>query len=194
MADTLTTELEAVNVMLGTIGEAPINSLSGTLPADVSTAVAILKEVRRKVLSLGWWFNIDYGVQSTLDGSNNIVLATNVVRADLTYANPDIILVQRGVRLYNAKTQTYVFTQAPKLDLTYLLDWIELPEQARQYIMHRAARIFQARLVGAPELDQSASRDELIALAELKSADSDAANHNIFNNHRMARLYRYRRH
>lgn len=193
MADTLTTELEAVNVMLGTIGEAPINSLSGTLPADVSTAVAILKEVRRKVLALGWWFNIDYEVQSTLDGSNNIVLATNVLKAELSYADANITLVQRGVKLYNAKTQTYVFTQAPKLTLTLLLDWIELPEQARQYIMHRAARIFQARTLGAPELDSTASRDELMALAELKSADADAANHNIFNSHRMARLYNYRR-
>lgn len=193
MADTLTTDLEAVNVMLGTIGEAPINSLVGTLPADVSTAVAILKEVRRKVLALGWWFNKDYEVQSTLDGSNNIVLATNVLRAELAYANPDIILVQRGVRLYNAKTQTYVFTQAPKLTLTLLLDWVELPEQARQYIMHRAARIFQARTIGAPELEQSAGRDEIMALAELKSADADAANHNIFNSYRMNRLYDYRR-
>ena len=193
MPDTLTTELEAVNVMLGTIGEAPVNSLSGTLPVDVSTAVAVLKEVRRKVLALGWWFNIDYEVQSTLDGSNNIVLATNVLRADLTYPDPNIILVQRGTKLYNAKTKTYVFTQAPKLTLTYLLDWAELPEQARQYIMHRAARIFQARSVGAPELDSAASRDEFMALAELKSADADAANHNIFDSYDMARLHRYRR-
>lgn len=193
MADTLTTELEAVNVMLGTIGEAPVNSLSGTLPVDVSTAVSVLKEVRRKVLGLGWWFNIDYEVQSTLDGSNNIVLATNVLRADLTYPDPNIILQQRGVKLYNGKTQTYVFTQAPKLTLTYLLDWVELPEQARQYVMHRAARIFQARTVGAPELDTAAGRDELLALADLKHADSDAANHNIFNNYGMARLYNYRR-
>jgi hypothetical protein len=193
MPDTLTSELEAINVMLGTIGEAPVNSLSGTLPVDVSTAVAVLKEVRRKVLALGWWFNQDVGVQSTLDGNNHIVLATNVLRVDLTYPDPNIILVQRGTKLYNARTQTYVFTQAPKLDLTYLLDWDELPEQARQYIMHRAARIFQARVVGAPELDHAASRDEIMALAELKSADADAANRNIFNNYGMARLYNYRR-
>lgn len=193
MADTLTTELEAVNVILGTIGEAPINTLSGTLPVDVSTAVSVLKEVRRKVLGQGWYFNRDQEVQSSLDGDSNIILATNVLRAELTYADPNIVLVQRGVRLYNAKTQTYVFTSAPKLDLTYLLDWAELPEQARQYIMHRAARIFQARQVGAPELDAAATREEALALADLRRADADAANYNIFQSYDMARLHQYRR-
>lgn len=193
MPDTLTTELEAVNVMLATIGEAPVNSLSGTLPVDVSNAVAVLKEVRRKVLALGWWFNTDNKVQSALDGDNNITLASNVLRAELTYPDPSIVLVQRGTRLYNAETQSYVFTSAPKLNLVYLLDWTELPEQARQYIMHRAARIYQARWVGSPELDSSASRDEMQAHAELRNAEADAANHNIFNSYQMARFHRYRR-
>ena len=30
-----TTELEAINIMLAAIGEAPVNSLIGTLPVDV---------------------------------------------------------------------------------------------------------------------------------------------------------------
>ena len=30
-----TTELESINIMLAAIGEAPVNSLTGTLPVDV---------------------------------------------------------------------------------------------------------------------------------------------------------------
>jgi hypothetical protein len=193
MPDTLTSEIEAVNVILSTIGEAPVNTLTGTLPADVNMAVSILKEVRRKVCGQGWYFNKDREVQSSLNGSGHIVLAINVLRAELSYPMYGIQLVQRGVTLYNSFTQSYVFQQAPKLDLTYLLDWSELPEQARQYIMHRAARIFQARTVGAPELDSMATLDERLALVELKSADCDTANYNMFDNPSMAQIFRYRR-
>ena len=35
---TRTTELEAVNTILSTIGESPINSLTGTLPVDANIA------------------------------------------------------------------------------------------------------------------------------------------------------------
>jgi hypothetical protein len=192
MPDTLTTELEAVNVCLSTIGEAPVNSLTGTLPADVAIAQSVLTEVRRKVCGYGWWFNEELKVQTTLDEDGEIILATNVLRAELTYPVYNIALVQRGTRLYNSYSQTYTFTSAPKLNLVYLLDWSELPEQARQYIMHQAARIFQARVVGAPELDQAASRDEVMALVNLKSADSDARNRNIFNAPNLSTYQRYR--
>lgn len=193
MPDTLTSEIEAVNTCLATIGEAPVNTLTGTLPADVNMAVSVLKEVRRKVCGQGWFFCKDTEVQSSLNGSGHIVLATNVLVAELSYPQWGIQLVQRGASLYNSYKQTYVFDQAPKLDLTYLLDWSELPEQARQYIMHRAARIFQARTVGAPELDSMSSRDEQMALIELKSADCDTANYNMFDNASMAQIHRYRR-
>lgn len=193
MPDTLTTELEAVNTCLATIGEAAVNSLSGTLPADVSEARSVLTEVRRKVCGKEWWFNQDKAVQSTLDGSNEIVLATNVLAVELTYPTYGIDLVQRGTRLYNSFTQSYTFTEAPKLNITYLLDWAELPEQARQYVMHRAARIFQQRSVGAPELDSFATREELEALSDLKKADSSARNRNIFNGPGMQTMYLYRR-
>ena len=39
----VSTELDAVNSILSGIGEAPVNSLSGPLPADVAVAVNTLK-------------------------------------------------------------------------------------------------------------------------------------------------------
>ena len=46
---TLTTQLEAVNTMLGYIGEAPVNSISNTaeLPVSAANAVTILDEISR---------------------------------------------------------------------------------------------------------------------------------------------------
>jgi hypothetical protein len=187
----LMTELEAVNIVLASIGEAPVNTLTGTLPVDVSTAAATLNEVRRKVDEEGWDFNTDYDVQTTLDGSNNVTLASTVLKCEPTYGGLD--LVQRGTRLYDRKNQTYVFTQAPKLNLTHHLTWDEHPEAARAYIAARAARVFQGRWVGSPELENTAGREELQALSAFKASDSQTANHNIFDSYDMARLHRYRR-
>ena len=45
MTNANTTELEAVNSMLATIGEAPVNSITGTLPLDASLAKNTLNEI-----------------------------------------------------------------------------------------------------------------------------------------------------
>jgi hypothetical protein len=193
MADTLMTELEAVNIILGSIGEAPINTLSGTLPVDVNTAVDVLKEVRRKVCEQGWFFNTEYEIQTSLDGSGNVVLASNVLKCEPTYPSVDLQLVQRGLRLYDLKNHTYVFTQAPKLDIIYFLSWDELPQSAREYIAYRAARTFQGRVMGSPELEQTVTREEMIALRDLKAWDAQVSNTNIFDSPDMARLHLYRR-
>lgn len=57
-----TTELEAINIMLGSIGESPLPSdadLSDLADADlnVEAAVGILRETTREVLTAGWRFN-----------------------------------------------------------------------------------------------------------------------------------------
>lgn len=58
-----TTELEAVNAMLAIIGEAPVTVLAGATQADVVTAIAILRERTREVLSMGWRFNTEFGFE-----------------------------------------------------------------------------------------------------------------------------------
>jgi len=189
----LMTQLEAVNIALKTIGEAPVNTLSGTLPVDVSTAVSTLDEVRRKINEKGWNYNTEDDVETSLDGNSEVVLAANVVKCKMTYPNSGVNAVQRGTRLYDKKNHTYVFAEAPHLDITYHLDWDELPEAARSYIAYRAARIFQARHMGAPELDQYATREELDALAALKASNTQTSRPNIFQSPEMSRFYRYRR-
>ena len=69
---TRTTELEAVNTMLSTIGEAPVNSLTGSLPTDASMAKNILNEVNREVQSGGWKFNTSYKSTLSRDTNNKI--------------------------------------------------------------------------------------------------------------------------
>ena len=64
MAVAATTEL-AINIMLAAIGEAPINSLVGTLPVDARIAQSTLTEVNKSVQSEGWSFNTEIDVTLT---------------------------------------------------------------------------------------------------------------------------------
>ena len=59
-SNTRTTKIESVNTMLSTIGESPINTLTGTLPVDATLAINILDEVNREVQAQGWKFNSSY--------------------------------------------------------------------------------------------------------------------------------------
>jgi hypothetical protein len=58
-----TTELEAVNAMLASIGEAPIDSLDGATQSDVQTAINILRDTTREVQTEGWRFNTEFGFE-----------------------------------------------------------------------------------------------------------------------------------
>ena len=57
---TPTTELQAVNTMLSTIGEAPVNSITGKTTVDVSVANNILDETSMSIQSEGWNLHTNY--------------------------------------------------------------------------------------------------------------------------------------
>ena len=64
-----------------------------------------------------------------------------------------------------------------------LLDFENIPEQARRYITIRASRIFHDRTLGANALHRFSRQDELVALSILKQAEASVADHNIFNSY-----------
>jgi hypothetical protein len=63
------TELDAVNAMLGAIGQAPLTTLEGTLPTDVQIALNILRRTTTEVQAKGWRFNSEFGYELTPSGT-----------------------------------------------------------------------------------------------------------------------------
>lgn len=178
----LLTELEAVNVMLSVIGEAPINTLTGAATVDVIQAKAILSQVSREVQSIGWHFNIERDYPLVPDINQEINLAANMVRVDADQY-PELDVVQRGLRLYNRKDHTFKFDKTVKVEVIFLLSFEELPQTARQFIVIRAARIFQDRMVGSDVLHGFTAVDEQKALADLKEAEGDTGDYTIFDHY-----------
>lgn len=178
-----TTELEAVNVMLSTIGESPINSLgaiSGVV--DAVTARAILKEVSVQTQEEGWHFNIEknFTLQPDLLTSE-IAVPANCIQVDTSGKDAQRDVCVRGPKLYDRDKHTFQFTGSINVDMTLLFEFEELPQAVRHYIMIRAARVFQQRVVGSEVLGSFSEKDEQRARAVLKKFEADTADYNILN-------------
>jgi hypothetical protein len=190
MSLTKTTELEAVNTMLSVIGEAPVNTLdASSKTSDVIIAQTLLNEVSREVQSAGWNFNREYEVKLLKDSSDVINIPTNAARIDVESAHKGRKeYIQRGDKLYNKTDRTFTMTSDLKCTITYMLTWEELPQSARQYIMIRAARKFQDRVVGSGKHHDFNQLDEFHALVNLREAESDGGDYTIFDHYDVARV------
>ena len=188
------TELDAINTMLTTIGESPVNSISAST-ADTRIAQLILQEVDRATQIKGWNWNTEKEVTLTPNVSTKeITLGNNVVRISIdkrTYTSIDI--VQRGTRLYDKKNKTFLFDSAIKAEIVYLLPFTDLPEQARYYIVVRSARLFQQRMIGDSTGSAFSAEEETTALMALQDSEDETANHNIFDQYDVAKVTAYRR-
>lgn len=167
------TELEAVNEILGSIGDSPVNSLSVTGLVNASLARQALHSMSRHVQSTGWEFNSDKEIQLERDNSGYINLGSNVLRVRASYRDAYRSVTQRGLKLYDKTNRTFVFEDDIYVDRVLFLEWDALPSAARDYITIAAARKFQRGFIGSMELNEITQEDEIKALAALKDAEGE---------------------
>lgn len=176
-----TTELDAVNIMLSTIGESPVSSLAADQSmVDVSLARQVLREVCTQVLEEGWHFNteINWTLPPTAD-TGEIFIPANAIQVDTTGASAGTDVTVRGNRLYDRVGHTFAFTAPITVQMVILLDFTDLPQAARHYISIRAARVFQQRMVGSETLGGFTEKDEARARAAVRKLDANNADYNI---------------
>ena len=181
---TPTTELDAVNVMLTSIGESPVNTLgSGLQEAEI--AEVVLDNVSRDVQSAGWHFNTEIRYTLNRNVVNEINLPANVIKVDKSTLLRDYELdvVERGRKLYDRIGNTYTFSKDIEVNMVVLLSFDELPEVARRYITLRAARTYQQRIIGNDTLSKMLAMDEQQAFVSLREAEAEVSDYNIFDNY-----------
>lgn len=184
-----TTKIQAINTMLSTVGEPPINSLAAQR-ADALIAQNILDEVCREVQSYGWQFNTDEGIYLTPDSNTGFIYVPDtVVRVDMDRNELEYDIVVRGNRLYNRKNNSYVFSGQIKVVQVYLMDFDEMPETAKRYVTVRAARIFQDRMVGSEKHHAFTLRDEVAALALMNEYENEVGDYTIFDSPDVMRTF-----
>ncbi len=177
-----TSKLDAINTMLSAIGEAPVSSLSsGLIEAEI--AESILNTVDREVQSMGWHFNTELNKSFAQDTNGEIILPADILRADSTLKTDAPNLVQRGLKMYDRVNHTFTVSVDVALDVVIQLEFDDLPEVAKRYVVLRATRIFQDRVVGSGTLHEFQKADEDRAFIELRDFDKAADDHNIFDNY-----------
>ncbi len=188
---TPTTKLEAVNTMLFTIGESPVNTLEGGTVVDAVTAEQTLDNVSREIQSDGWAFNTEKGFP--LSRAAFAPLVFNVPENALTCDPSDksAQIVVRAGKLYDLENHTFEFPDTTSIDcdIIWQLEFEDLPETARRYITIRAARIFQAGAVGSDTLNSFVDRDEYEARARFRKLNSRVRDKNLLNsNYSISRI------
>jgi hypothetical protein len=173
-----TSELEAVNKMLTSISLSPISSLEVTGNATAALAISTLHDTSREVQAEGWHFNNEQNYELTPDVSDNILIPTNCLSLDPSYASSDFVF--REGKLYDKYNHTYTITEPVKVDLIWFLPWDDMPEPARNFITIKAARSFQAKVMGSSEHFQFTEQDESRARVTLESEETRNADYNMF--------------
>lgn len=189
MAESATTKLEAINEILAAIGEAPVNTLSGTLTTEVQMMVGHLHNKSRAVQLEGWWFNEEDDFELSRDvDTNEVTVPGNTLNIDLTIERSDVDLVQRGTKLYDKKNHTFELSFNPECSIIFFLSWEELPEAARNYIKILTARIYQDRFIGSSEHHGFAQQDESVARSILDALNINNMDASIFDSYDMASI------
>lgn len=190
---TPTTEVQAVNMMLDSIGESPISTLAVSPTVDIARAKANLDTASREVQTKGWSFNTEEDYPLSPDPfTKEILLPANTMSVDTSGKDVLTKVVQRGQKLYNPKKHTFQWDAPLNCELVVLLPFDELPQHARHYIAIKAARKFQAGMVGDQLLYAFTEKDETDARALFKSVESDTEDNNYLddNSHIMNTLQR----
>ena len=174
-----TTKLAAVNRILTNIGQAPTTSLIDGNPL-VEMAEVVLSEVNMAVQSEGWVFNTEYGYPFTPNGSDNIVIPDNVLALDSNGRTNSFLVIRSG-KLYDKAAHSYDFKGVQSLDVTWLFDFEDLPEAAKEYITIRSGNVFAGRSVGSSEAVAFGQREEVMSRATLMEYDTQQGDYNVFN-------------
>ena len=179
------TELSAVNSILGSIGQAPITSLTTGNPLanpEIALIHNLLMEVTKDVQNEGWHFNKEDHVKISPDTNGNFIIPTNYLRYDvhegLYDRNRDV--VRKDGKLYDNVLHTDVFTQDMYFDITYLLAFDDVPPAIQRYIISRASVRAATQLVSNAELVKLLKLEEQQTKASALEYDCEQGDHTFF--------------
>lgn len=171
--------LDAINDMLAAVGEAPVNTLEDSQNVDVENAIRVLEKINRQVQSKGWSFNrVD-------EAKLNRDVTTNKIKwqDDILYivGTDGTKYVQRGEYVYDFDNQTDTFTSDIEVELIRLIDFDYMPSVARDYIVAKAARIFQSQTLDDDSIGQNLLTQEQEAWAALQEYEMELGDYSMFS-------------
>ena len=185
-------ELDAVNAILMSVGESPVNTLNTQSP-EVAIAQSTLRQVVREVQAEGWVFNTEYEVEFTPDQNDQVILSDAVLQIDLNrykhYDNYDVI--KKDGKLYDKYTHSNTFADETTIyaDVVWMYAFEDLPQPFRDYCTARATRVAHVRMVNDGQIVPVFQQEETVQRALAIEYDTRQADYNVFSNTRLRQPY-----
>ena len=178
---------DAIQTMLSCLGVSPQMMEEGVPNSEEALAHQILNDVLADVQTQGWAFNREERFPLSSQEDGRIVLPPSLLKIEKVHHHP--YLRERTVKqgktltkyLYDTQHHTFLIKQTVTADVVWCFAFEEVPEAYRRYVIIRAARIFQDRVLGSSTLHTFSERDELVALSALKNADNELHNPNFLS-------------
>ena len=202
------TELQAINQILASVGQAPVTTLETEIVTvadgstvtvvtnpDVAIAYDTLLEVSREVQAEGWAFNKenDYLLQPEAI-TKYIPFPVNALQVDISnnpsltdYAYVDV--VKRDGKLYDKINHTFEWDQPIYCDITWLFSWNDVPPVVQDYITARAATIVSSRIVGDNSQYQMLQQKEAMCRAMALEYECNQGDYSFFGKPREGSAY-----
>ena len=186
----VSTELDAVNSILMSVGESPVNTLTVQSP-EVAIAQKTLRQVCREIQAEGWSYNTENEYPIELDTNNQCIVPNNVLQMDLNIYQhgKDYDVVRRSdngvMKIYDKKNHSFTFENCEKLyfDMIWMLDFEDLPQPFKDYVAQKASRVASNRMVNNPQAAKLMESDEGVMRALALEYETKQADHNIFNDY-----------
>ena len=179
---------EAIQVMLSCLGVSPQMMEEENAPnSEEVLAEKILDDVLADVQTQGWAFNREERFPLNPQEDGRVVLPPSLLKIEKVHHHP--FLRERTVKqgkslakyLYDTEHHTFLIKQTVTADVVWRFTFEKVPEAYLRYVIVRAARIFQDRVLGSSTLHAFSERDELVALSALKNADNELHNPNFLS-------------
>lgn len=178
----VSTELDAVNQILSSVGQAPVTTLDLQNP-EVSIVLNTLREVNRQVQAEGWIFNTERDYELIPDqATGHIEYPFNMLQIDTNQKQhrSDYDVVRRGTKLYDRLNHTFVFTQNIKADIVWYFDFTDIPPAIQAYITARAARMCATKMIGDRELSALLQEQEFQTRAAAIEYECNQGDYSMF--------------
>ena len=162
-------QLDVINEMLATMGEAPLNQMDEDHPY-VAAGRRYLANTNQRVQATGWWFNTEY-LQLTPDPESHFVyVPTDVISAEGTRGLCRYRYTQRGRRLYDVTNGTFEITEdVVNTTIIREVPFEDLPANAQDLVSAMAVLRFQKNYDADQQKTAQLTQDAADAMINLKS-------------------------
>ena len=173
---TATSKLDAINIVLSSIGADPVNTIDEDVDVDVANACRMLERTSRDIQRKGWDYNTYTLTLSPLAFTNRIPWIPTIISFRALDGGS---YAKRGDFFFDMGRQSPAFTADIKISAVMAVDFDDLPDCFRNYIAAKTALDFQSHYMGDSTLAGDLSLSVQEAYQDIVSYDMNMGDYNM---------------